>query len=479
MKLITRILCLGLLLTAILPAHGSRPLPADLDTKMKGWMEAGLIPGMALAVVQRGKVPELRTYGVVEAGSERKVSGETLFELASCSKSFTAIALHNLQVEEKISLDDPASKYLPGFHGLWQGKQVEITLNQLLAHTSGIPWESIDLIPAGDSETSVAELVEALSGTTLESAPGTKMQYATVNYALLGAVIEQVTGQSFEAYMERWVFPMVGLDHSQVGSAEGEGMATGHKIGFGEAQAYAAPVYRSNYPSGYVLSSAQDLGRYLHLQLSEVGLIKDTHATQGLIAQGKDKVVYTNGWEYLPERQWYYHDGQNPGFTSWMGFSLKDKVGIALLANSSSSYTAEIGPHLLGQLCGDPETTLSPPNFPLDSLFSKLVWAEGLLMACALLLLLLARRKAFRKPSLKNWNWSRRIGFGLFFAGTTFALMVFALLPELVSGLSWPTALVWSPTSFRTFAVLAVPAILLPFFTLSYLFLLPRNPQAQ
>ena len=121
---------------------------AEIRQEVKRLMDEGDIPGLSLVIVKGDEVFR-EGYGYADLEKKLAVTTDTLFELASCSKAFTALAALQLEKEGLLNLDNPLSKYFPWFYATYKGKKYPVTLRQLLHQTSGIPFKSISLIPAG------------------------------------------------------------------------------------------------------------------------------------------------------------------------------------------------------------------------------------------------------------------------------------------------------------------------------------------
>ena len=154
------------------------------------------VPGLSLAVVRDGKVVKAKGYGLASLELNRPVTRETVFEIGSLTKQFTAAALLMLVEDGRVALDAPLAKYLPDTPPAWDG----ITVRHLLTHSSGIPdylgVEGLpDLSRRGLTHREIAKVFfEKLS---LEFAPGATWAYSNTGYLLLGNVIEAVSGQAY------------------------------------------------------------------------------------------------------------------------------------------------------------------------------------------------------------------------------------------------------------------------------------------
>ncbi|MCI0471324.1 MAG: beta-lactamase family protein, partial [Candidatus Aminicenantes bacterium] len=189
----------------------------ELEKKVTEFMAEGDIPGLSLVVIRGGKPDYIKSFGFADLEAKKPVTADTLFEIASCSKAFTALAALKLEQEGMIDLDAPVSRYLPWFYAAYKGDKKEITLRQCLHQTSGIPFKSISRIPARDDDAALLDTVKNLAGIELADLPGKKHEYATVNYDIIGAVIEAVSGMPYEEYMAKNIFPGLGLQSTSVG----------------------------------------------------------------------------------------------------------------------------------------------------------------------------------------------------------------------------------------------------------------------
>jgi len=168
-------------------------------------MEAYKIPGLAIAIVRNGEVEYLNGYGIANPNGD-PVTPDTPFLLASVSKSFTALAIMQLVEEEKINLDDSVQKYLPWFDVKGEGES-EITVAHLVYQTSGFneyQGNEMNLRPV--SPNGLEEGVRALSNVELTFKPGESWAYSNVNYSVLGLLVQEVSGQRFEEYVQEKIF---------------------------------------------------------------------------------------------------------------------------------------------------------------------------------------------------------------------------------------------------------------------------------
>ena len=115
---------------------------ADIDKEVLSLLEKGDIPGLSLAVLRGSGEVYLKGYGYADIANKVPVTPDTVFEIASCSKAFTALAALVCEAEGHLDLDDPVGKYLPWFVATYEGKEYrDITIRQFLNQTRGVPFK--------------------------------------------------------------------------------------------------------------------------------------------------------------------------------------------------------------------------------------------------------------------------------------------------------------------------------------------------
>ncbi len=166
-------------------------------------------PGVSVLVANKGRVVFRKAYGFADLELGVTLRPEHVFKIASIAKQFTAVAILQLAEAGKLSLDDDITKHLPDYptHGR------RVTITHLLSHTSGIPSYT-DV--RGFSQTlrqdrTVTQLLAVVKDIPLEFAPGREWKYSNTNYALLGAVVEKISGQAYGDYLRDRVFAPAGM----------------------------------------------------------------------------------------------------------------------------------------------------------------------------------------------------------------------------------------------------------------------------
>ncbi|WP_340203691.1 cyclic peptide export ABC transporter [Ascidiimonas sp. W6] len=430
----------------------------EMVTKL---MDEGDIPGLTLSIVQSEK-DTILNFGYANTELLQKVTSQTLFELSSNSKAFTALAISELILQGKIDPELYVSDYIPWFQTTYNGANTKIKVKHIIHHTSGIPWETISDIPESNEKNALKLTVETLKNIELSHEPGKKFEYATINYDVLALIIQEVTSVPFEVYMQR-IFNKLQLDDTTIGTPkDGQLKATGHKVSFFNARPYKAPVYKGNNAAGYVISSADNMVKWLKLQL---GVTKTDFQKAIELTHLRDKTVplhnmssYAKGWEIsLRGNGEIYHSGLNPNFTSHIILRPNDSLGIAVLANSNSSYTPLIADRVTKLLLGEKINEKFKPGDQNDGLFSMLSIAFSIytLLVIAYIVFIvvqiLKKKRVYEKLSLRMTGKF----IGLLIMLSPFLLAIY-LSPEAIADFNWNAILVWTPASFEVLIKLSL-----------------------
>ncbi|HEY0685949.1 MAG TPA: serine hydrolase domain-containing protein [Steroidobacter sp.] len=186
-----------------------------IDDYLRHEMAERHIIGMAVAVIQGGKVRKIGIYGQASKEFSLPVRPSTPFSVASISKSFTAVAVMMLVESGKLRLDDPIGSYLSGLPPGWHG----ITVRQLLSHTSGLPDIAVDDYGTSAIAETPAEMMKVLAKRSADFSPGSNYRYNQTNYVLLGMLIERVSGMPYEEFCAQRLFAPLRLRTPVFGDA--------------------------------------------------------------------------------------------------------------------------------------------------------------------------------------------------------------------------------------------------------------------
>jgi CubicO group peptidase (beta-lactamase class C family) len=213
-------------------------------------------------------------------------------------------------------------------------------VHQLLNQTSGIPQPLTTQLATSQDDQALERNVRSLAGIELIGPPGRAFTYSNGNWATLGMIIQAVSGQSYEEYIEQHIYAPLDMQNSFTSQEEARqnGMATGHRWWFGFPIPVTLPYNRTELPGGYLISSAEDMGHFLIAQLN--GGRYDNRSVlspdgMALIHEEALHNPYGLGWEseQLNGRPVIYHIGGVPNFQSSLFFDPEARVGVFIAAN--------------------------------------------------------------------------------------------------------------------------------------------------
>ncbi len=251
--------------------RASAPKFAAIEHFVQDEMAAQRIPGLALGIVENDRITYLRGFGKAD-DSGRPVTPKTPFIIGSLAKSFTALAIMQLVEAGKIELDAPVQRYLPWFRVADEAASTEITVRHLLNQTSGLSTKTGRTFQGnGDiGDAALEKTVRKLRSVELTAPVGETHQYSTVNYSVLGLIVQTVVGRSYESYVQTEILDPLEMRGSftSAAAAEHHGLATGYRYWFGRPRAADLPYNRGLVPAGYLISDAEDMSHYLIAQLN-------------------------------------------------------------------------------------------------------------------------------------------------------------------------------------------------------------------
>ena len=323
-------------------AHSNEPDIAKIDAYVSAQMQANHIPGVALGLVHNDQIVHLRGFGSADS-TGRAVTPHTPFLLASVSKSFTALAIMQLVEAGKVELDAPVQRYLPWFRVADPVASVCITLRHLLYQTSGLPASACE---TDQLTMTLEQFVRSLATVTLDRPVGSRHEYCSANYDVLGLIVQTVSGQPYGTYIQQYIFAPLQMHDSFASEQEArrDGLAQGYRWIFGVPAPF--DYYNpSGLPAGYLISSAEDLTHYLLVQmnggrfgsatvLSPAG-IATMHASGAAGARGG---YYGMGWVngHLGGVPAIFHDGDNFNFHALLLIEPETHWGAILLVNANN-----------------------------------------------------------------------------------------------------------------------------------------------
>jgi Beta-lactamase class C and other penicillin binding proteins len=336
---------------------------AQVDALMAQWKES---PGAAVLVVQDGRILLSKGYGLSNVETKEPIRPDTVFDLASVSKQFTAMAILMLAERGKLSLDDPLSKFFPEFPPYAQ----KITVRHILNHTSGLPdymqiftaagkidkdWKS------GGFEPTSADTVKLLAEQKeLRFAPGEKWEYSNSGYVVLGQIAGKAAGQPLPQFLKENVFQKLGMKNTLV-SDESKPKIKNRAISYGmEAGKYANADYTPLnliYGDGNVNTTIEDMflwDQALYTEkLVKAATLKQAF-TVGKLTSGKE-TEYGFGWfvGQYGGLEIVAHSGGWAGFRTDITRFPQEKFTVVVLSNLGNFRPGAISRKIAAIYLGD------------------------------------------------------------------------------------------------------------------------------
>ncbi|MBC7817766.1 MAG: serine hydrolase [Planctomycetaceae bacterium] len=253
---------------------------AGMDPYIREAMQKWEVPGLAIAVVKDGELVLARGYGVCEMGKHRKVTEDTVFPIASCTKSFTAACVAMLVDEGKLGWDDPVRKHLPDFRVADPYVTEHITIRDLLCHRTGLVRGDLMAMTGDFTRVEMLQRVPFLE----QAAPFRgKFTYHNVMFAVLGEIIEKKSGMDWHKFVATRIFEPLGMTSTTTDytSVPADRFAMRHRFYDTElAPLRTSLECRLVAEAGAIHSTVGDMAKWLQFQLRE-----GEHNGQQLIAK--------------------------------------------------------------------------------------------------------------------------------------------------------------------------------------------------
>ena len=316
---------------------------------------AGMVIGL---IDERGT--RILSAGKPDNGSGQEVNGDTLFEIGSVTKTFTALLALDMAARGELTLDDPAAKYLPKSVKMPRWNDKPITILNLAAQDSGLPFNADNLSGKDWAEKldtyTVERMYAFLSGYALTNEPGARFQYSNLGMSLLGHVMELNSGTNFESLIVNRICHPLQMESTCITLTPGLSarLATGHDENGRRAPNYHLQVMAG---AGALLSTANDLVKYVsaNLGLTESSLTQLMKKTQVIRHRnapefGNTAMPWWDGRVYQPPgMELIGHGGGTHGYSAFIGFDKRQRRGVVVLANQKVALanTYPIGWHIL------------------------------------------------------------------------------------------------------------------------------------
>ncbi|MEM7204825.1 MAG: serine hydrolase [Planctomycetota bacterium] len=354
-------LCLSLFTAGAWAQESASPAP-DFEALAERWQAAMAdlrVPGLAVVVVRNDEVIYRGTFGIRNADAE-PVTPATPFYVASCTKSFVAMALLTLADEGKLDLDAPVRDYLPRFGLADTEATAELTVRELLCHAPGLESDPIVFLDAYTGEITEDRYYRLLR----DVAPTGETTYSNVHYTLAGRVLAAITGQPWREALAAQVLQPAGMTqttgYADAMYAEDDVaipmVATGTDGGFEPCAMRKTDA--TMHAAGGLGASIDDLGRWLRLNLGggeidgrrvvSADAVRAMQTQQAALPNPsgrlREMLGFGLGWQVgtFRGRSYVQHGGGYSGAAAHISMLTEDKFGVAAVANASASGHALI-----------------------------------------------------------------------------------------------------------------------------------------
>ena len=418
---------------------------AAIDHFVQAEMDAQRIPGLALAITEDDRIVHMRGFGKADP-SGRAVSPQTPFIIGSLSKSITGLAIMQLVEANEIELDAPVQRYIPWFAVGDEGASAQITVRHLLNHTSGLSTKTgRSFQGSGDtSNDALEQAVRELSSVQLTEPVGATHQYSTINYSVLGLIVQSASGQSYERYVHEHIFDPLEMHRSSTSETEAkqQGLATGHHYWFGRPVAADLPYNRGLLPAGYLISSAEDMAHYLIAQLNDgqyggaavVSPSGTAELHRPAVPTAEADTSYGMGWFVGPVNgiPAIFHQGETFNYHSNIVLIPKRDQGVVVLMNAENSLDLFVRGRMgtvaegVASLLQGQQPPSPPSNTGIFLVYAALLGLIVLQVGGMIRSVAALRR---RRIPTGRFGWKLRTGVGLV-VNLAWAVLVLVLVPK-------------------------------------------------
>lgn len=323
-----------------------------IDSIVTGYMATNKMVGVSIGIVKDGKIYLTKGYGTAEIDKVKPIDGLSNFLTCSITKLFTATAIMQLSEQGKIDINEKLTFYLPDFK-MKDERYKDITIEQLLTHTSGLSWD-MKLKHSPNDSSSLRKLVYSLDNKILDFAPGTKFiateTYSNAAYDILGYLVQKISGKQFQDYVTDNILvkanmPYSSIDYNKIPNdrrtsphiLKGKAVKTGGM--------YSENVEHS--PSGNLNSCSIDLCNWMICNLNiynnpnsfssvlQNSTLQNMWTTRFVAPQNKNVSIGLGWWITNSDDlgKYYWHVGDNPGFSATLMVFPEHNFGITVLSN--------------------------------------------------------------------------------------------------------------------------------------------------
>lgn len=366
------------------------PLPFDVrnfEGMAQQLVSNQKVPGLAVAIVQNGRVLSARGYGITDTTRPEPVDNHTVFRLASLSKSFAGTLTGMLVNDGVLSWNQPVVRYVPGFRLSNSDYTSRLTLTNILSQSTGLPRNAFDRDI--EANASYHDVRTKLSGAPLRCGPGECYSYQNVAFSVIGDVVHAATGRYYDDNVQSRIFKPLGMNDASLGLEGIEGSprwAKPHVRGGGGWRSLRPkPTYYRLGPAAGVNASITDMAQYLIAQTGHrpdvlaPSLLQDIHTARidtptelrssSWRRQRLQSAGYGMGWRVYnySGHKLFFHGGAVQGYRGAMALLPDRDLGVVILWNSESSLPSGLLPTILDSAIGLPQVAWLKLDAPAGS----------------------------------------------------------------------------------------------------------------
>lgn len=335
----------------------------DIESYIHQTMEHWKVPGLAVGIIKNGKVVYMKGFGVRTKGQPERVDSNTLFRIASVSKTFAAALVGTFVDEGKLNWDDPIVHHLPELYVHDSPVLPKITLKHVLSNSTGLPRHTFTHLL--DADTPFDEILPQLDVIKPKCSPGACYTYQNVAYSLSGRVCESLFGKSYSELLKERIFTPLGMHQSSASCEEfkeSKNKAMPHREQKG---GYSPLDYNCRYydvgPAAGINTTLSDLMIWAHEVLSTHSTLLSAKTANEILSPAIEtpdeihrwnlhwrktrlkKAEYGLGWRLFDYSgtPMLYHGGGLQGYSAVLALLPQQKTGIVVLANVGKSTVVD------------------------------------------------------------------------------------------------------------------------------------------
>src|SRR5258708_6360546 len=310
------------------------------------------LPGLSLGIVYKDQVFFSRGYGYADIEQKRKATDTTCYRIASFSKIFTTIAILQLFEQGKLHIDENVQHYLPWCTSAHAPATARITIRQLLTHTSGLERDG-DTHHWNDFQFPVlAQIQQHVAAGAMSYLPTTQWKYSNLGFALLGAIIQAVTGLSYEEYVNEHIVKRPGFTHTAPTLTDDivKKLALGYSRNLPDQHREPFPPIETHSMASATgfSSNVRDLCQFMMALFDEdTRLLTDETKREMRRIQwlregfDTDWCLGLETWK-VNDRRIYGHAGSFQGYKSRFAIDAERKIGLVILANAIDAQSTDL-----------------------------------------------------------------------------------------------------------------------------------------